>query len=146
MDSITSEVLSRLKFIGKIQPSEKINVKYLYVQTDSWATRVLRTLFSPDNRNNALSFFKATLDKSFEIVNANKDNKEKIPMVRNILRDIENATLGINHFKETYKTDVMYCCEIDTLVQSVLLRLDDLRSYIDGRSYIDEKDIDNEQE
>jgi hypothetical protein len=79
-------------------------------------------------------------------VNANKDNKEKIPMVRNILRDIENATLGINHFKETYKTDVMYCCEIDTLVQSVLLRLDDLRSYIDVRSYIDEKDIDNEQE
>lgn len=132
MDSITSEVLSRLKFIGKIQPCEKINVKYLYVQTDSWATRILRTLFAQDNRNNALSFFKNTLDRSFEIISANKGNQEKLPMIKNILRDIETATVGITHFKETYKSDVMYCCEIDTLIQSVFLRLDDFKQYIEG--------------
>ena len=133
MDSITSEVLSRLKFIGKIQPTEKINVKYMYVQQDTWLTKFLRTLLSPDNRGNALGFFKNTIDKSFEIVNANKDNAEKVGMINNILRDIEASTIGINNFKETYKSDLMFCCEIDTLMQSVLLRLDDFR-----RSYINE--------
>ena len=127
MDSITSEVLSRLKFIGKIQPTEKINVKYMYVQQDTWLTKFLRTLLSPDNRGNALGFFKNTIDKSFEIVNANKDNAEKVGMINNILRDIEASTIGINNFKETYKSDLMFCCEIDTLMQSVLLRLDDFR-------------------
>jgi hypothetical protein len=127
MDSITSEVLSRLKFIGKIQPSEKINVKYMYVQQDTFLTKFLRTLFSPDNRGNALSFFKSTIDKSFEIINAKKDTPEKAGMINNILRDIETSTVGINNFKETYKGDLMFCCEIDTLMQSVLLRLEDFK-------------------
>ena len=126
MDSITSEVLSRLKFIGKIQPSEKINVKYMYVQQDTWLTKFLRTLFSPDNRGNALAFFKNTIDKSFEIVNAYK-NLEKMGMISNILRDIETSIIGVNNFKETYKGDLMFCCEIDTLVQSVFLRLEDFK-------------------
>ena len=127
MDSITSEVLSRLKFIGKIQASEKINVKYMYVQQDTWLTKFLRTLFSPDNRGNALAFFKNTIDKSFEIINTHKNNPEKTGMIVNVLRDIETSTVGINNFKETYKNDLMFCCEIDTLVQSVLLRLEDFK-------------------
>lgn len=126
MDSITSDILSRLKFISKIQPSEKINVKYMHVQTDSWTTRILRTLFSQDNRNNALNFFRTTIDKSFEIIHTNKDKPEKIPMIKNVITDIRNSTIGIGNFKETYKTDLMFCCEIDTLIQSILLRLDEL--------------------
>lgn len=127
MDSITSEVLSKLKFIGKIQASEKINVKYMYVQQDTWITRLLRTLLAPDNRGNALVFFKNTIDKSFEIINNNKNNPEKAGMITNILRDIETSTIGINNFKETYKSDLMFCCEIDTFVQSIMLRLDDFK-------------------
>ena len=124
MDSMTSEVLSRLKFIGKIQPSEKINVKYMFVQPDTWFTKFLRTLLSPDNRGNALAFFKSTLDKSFEIINTHNN----AGMINNIVRDIENSIVGINNFKETYKTDLMFCCEIDTLVQSIILRLDDFKN------------------
>lgn len=130
MDSITSEVLSKLKFIGKIQPSEKINVKYMYVQQDTWLTKFFRTIFSPDNRANALSFFRNTIDKSFEILNANKGIPEKAKMVENIIRDVEMSTIGINNFRETYKTDLMFCCEIDTFVQSIMLRLDDVRQSI----------------
>ena len=129
MDSITSDILSRLKFISKIQPSEKINVKYLHVQTDSWTTRILRTLFSQDNRNNALNFFKTTIDKSFDIIYANKDKTERVAMIKNILTDIRKSTIGISNFKETYKADLMFCCEIDTLIQSVLLRLDEIDIY-----------------
>ena len=130
MDSITSDILSRLKFIGKIQPMEKINVKYLYVQQDSWTTRILRTLFSHDNRNNALSFFNITVDKSFEIVTTNRDMVEKLPLLQNIIRDIQTSIVGISNFKETYKADLMFCCEIDTLIQSIILRLDDIKRYV----------------
>jgi hypothetical protein len=130
MDSITSDILSRLKFIGKIQPSEKINVKHLQVQADSWVTRILRTLFTQDNRNNALLFFKNTIDKSFEIIEVNKNKHEKYAMIVNVISDIENSLVGIGHFKETYRTDLMFCCEIDTLVQSVKIRLDDANNIL----------------
>ena len=130
MDSITSDILSRLKFIGKIQPSEKINVKYLHVQHDSWITGILRTLFAQDNRNNALLFFRTTLDKSFEIIETNKIKHEKCTMILNIIKDIENSLIGISNFKETYKTDLMFCCQIDTLVQNIKIRLDEAKQII----------------
>jgi hypothetical protein len=130
MDSITSDILSRLKFIGKIQPSEKINVKYLHVQHDSWITGILRTLFAQDNRNNALLFFRTTLDKSFEIIETNKTKHEKYTMIVNIIKDIENSLIGISNFKETYKTDLMFCCQIDTLVQNIKIRLDEAKQII----------------
>jgi hypothetical protein len=130
MDSITSDILSRLKFIGKIQPSEKINVKYLHVQHDSWITGILRTLFAQDNRNNALLFFRTTLDKSFEIIETNKTKHEKYTMIVNIIKDIENSLIGISNFKETYKTDLMFCCQIDTLVQNIKIRLDEAKQMI----------------
>ena len=50
------EVISRLKFIGKIQKGEKINVKYMFVQPKGIATRISRTIINQDNRNNTLNF------------------------------------------------------------------------------------------
>ena len=67
MDSGTSEILSRIKFIGRIQKGEKVNVRYMYVQPDSWLTRFSRTFFATDNRMNTYHFIDNTIKRCFEI-------------------------------------------------------------------------------
>ena len=75
------EVISRLKFISRINGGEKINVRYMFVQQDDIATKISRTLYYKDNRRNALSFIKNTIKRSFEIIkfykNSNKDRPSR---------------------------------------------------------------------
>ena len=54
------EVISKLKFIGKLQKGEKINVRMLYVQQDGIVTQFLRT-FLQDNRTKTLGFVQDTI-------------------------------------------------------------------------------------
>ena len=49
-------IISRLKFIGKVQKGDKINVKYMFIQPDGIFTRISRSLINHDNRNNTLNF------------------------------------------------------------------------------------------
>ena len=52
MDANNKETISRLKFIGKIQIGDKINIKDMYLQTDGLLTQVARTIFQEN-----ISFF-----------------------------------------------------------------------------------------
>jgi hypothetical protein len=125
MDSATSEVISKLKFIGKIQKGEKINVKYLYVQPTNWFTRLSRTFYLTDNRMNAFNFIESTINRSFEIITVNKQDKTNTIEKLNdtITYDLREAIVGINNFKDTYKDDVMFCCKLDTLIENILYRI-----------------------
>ena len=49
------EVISRLKFIGKVQKGEKINVKYMFIQPEGIATKISRSLINHCNRQNTLN-------------------------------------------------------------------------------------------
>jgi hypothetical protein len=119
------EVISRLKFISRINGGEKINVRYMYVQQDDITTRISRTLYHKDNRNNALSFIKDTIDRSFEIIKTYKDSKQESKRVlcQHILSDIKEAKKGILNLKETYIEDVMFCCRIDVVIQDMEARI-----------------------
>lgn len=133
MDSGTSEIISRLKFIGRIQKGEKINVKYMYVQPDNWTTSISRTLFASDNRLNCYNFIDTTVKRSFEIINLNKTS-EKLSercLVINIIKDIKDALQGITNLKDTYNQDVMFCCKLDTIIQDTTSRLVELEQSLD---------------
>lgn len=120
-----NEIISKLKFIGRIQKGEKINVKFMYVQPDGLLTRIARTLFSQDNRSNAYTFIEHTLKRSFDIITltkfSSKTTERKI--ILNIISDIEASLQGIANLKSTYLTDVMFCCKIDTLIQDTEAKL-----------------------
>ena len=118
------ETLSRLKFLGKIQIGEKINLKYMYVQNDGLLTQISRNIFQ-DNRNKTLIFIQDTINKSFEILNCYENSvklAERI-MCDNIIEDLKNSKKGLINMKETYATDVKFCCDIDTLLQIIDARL-----------------------
>ena len=130
MDSPTSEIISKIKFIGRIQKGEKINVKYMYVQPNSWITRLSRTIFATDNRMNTCHFIDNTIKRCFEIINLNKSSlkiSEKC-LVTNLIADLRTALDGINNLKDTYNSDIMFCCKLDTMVQDTNARLNELVS------------------
>ena len=60
IESGTTDVLSKIKFIGRWQKGDKINVKYLYVQPDSWWTRLSNTIARWRGEMSALRWFTAT--------------------------------------------------------------------------------------
>ena len=127
MDAATSDILSKLKFIGKIQKGEKINVKYLYVQPSNWFTRLSRTFYMTDNRMNAYNFVESTVNRCFEIISVNKQTKgaSSYKLIDNILTDIKDALTGIENLKDTYSYDVMFCCKLDTLIDSINFRINE---------------------
>jgi hypothetical protein len=128
MDQNTSEVISKLKFIGKIQKGEKINVRTLCVQPNNWFTTIVRTLFNTDNRANAYNFIESIINRSFDIINVNRVSISIVnrQIVENVILDLKQAVIGISNMKDTYEFDVMYCCKLDTLVQSINSRISEI--------------------
>lgn len=115
------EVISRLKFIGKVQKGEKINVKYMFVQPEGIATRISRTLINQCNRQNTLNFVRNTIKRIFEIVNNYRDsnNDSHRHICRHLIYDLKQSQKGIVNIKGTYINDLKVCCDLDTLLQEI---------------------------
>lgn len=130
MDANTGDIISKLKFVGRIQKGEKINVRYMYVQPDSWITRISRTLFACDSRMNAYHFIENIFKRAFEIVSLNTRSPRISDrmLVSNVTTDIKEALKGVHNLKETYSLDVMFCCKLDTLIQDTDSRLAEFES------------------
>jgi hypothetical protein len=159
MDTTTeNEIISRLKFIGKIQQGDKINVKYMCIQPDTYYTKLSRTIFNQDSRSNTLNFLRNTVHKSFHLINkyidtdlnngvliksdgTNLINKKKC---ENILSDLKKSTSGLICIKDTYLHDIKFICDIDTLLQEINLKILEIDS--NNNNTDDETDENNDIE
>ena len=130
MDDNQRETISKLKFLGKIKKGEKINVKEMTLQTESYLTAASRTLWFVDNRNNTMSFIQTTIQAGFDLLNLlnkNTGNVSDDELSKTIIRDISSAKIGINNLKTTYSDDTYFCCSVDTFVQTITAKLLDLK-------------------
>lgn len=122
------EVISRLKFIGKVQKGEKINVKYMFVQPEGIVTRLSRTLINQDNRQNTLNFVRSTIARTFEIVtsysSSTKESQRHIYL--HVIMDLKQAKNGLVNIKDTYLKDIKFTCDIDTLLQEIDAKLSEI--------------------
>lgn len=120
-----NEIISRLKFIGCLKTGEKINTRHMYVQSDGISTKISRTFFYQDNRNNALSFVKETIGRAFELlVSLERSERESDKtLCTNLVKDLQQAKKGLVHLKDTYISDTMFKCDMDTLLESIDVRL-----------------------
>jgi hypothetical protein len=121
------ETISRLKFIGKIQIGDKVNLKLMYMQPDGLLTQLSRSI-NQDNRTKTLIFLQDTINKTFEIFKfyeKSENNSEQI-MCMNLYTDLKLSKQGLNNLKETYATDIKFTCDIDTLIQSIDGKIADL--------------------
>jgi hypothetical protein len=119
------ELISRLKFISKISKGDKINVKYMIVQPDGFATKISRTIIAQDNRRNTLNFIRNTIDKTFEMIStySSSTKQSNKAICLNIIIDLKNSKNGLHNLKETYLEDIKFCCDIDTAIQDIDAKL-----------------------
>jgi hypothetical protein len=116
------EILSRLKFLGFIQEDEKIDVRHVNRQPNSFVTKLYRNLIYPDNRANSLKFVKTIIDRSFEIIDRFLINNN-ILSCKTMILDLIKAKQGINNLKFAYKDDTKFCCDMDVIIEKINSKL-----------------------
>jgi len=129
VDKTDDDILSKLKFIGKIKKEEKICVKNMTVQQNNIFTKLSRSFIIVDSRENTLNFLSHTIKRSFELLSLHMTGKTLFDksMTEHIMIDLENSKQGLSNLKSTYVNDLMFCCKIDTLIQEIDARLEELK-------------------
>ena len=119
------EVISRLKFISRINKQDKINTRHVYVQPSGIMTTLSRTFLNPDNRGNALTFVQETVMRAFEIISTFERSEREADrtMVICILKDLHQSKIGLSNLKNTYATDLKLNADLDTLIQDIDVKL-----------------------
>ena len=131
--NINKELIARIKFIGKIQIGDKVNVKNMAIQPDGYFTQFSRSILQ-DNRSKTLVFLQDTFFKTFELLRCyEKSNKKSEKLICiNIINDLKSSKNGLQNLKETYNDDIKFLCDIDVLVQIIdakLSEIDESRYY-----------------
>jgi len=102
-----------------------VNVRGLEVEREVWWRGLSRRMWKVDNRENTLEFIHKTLEGGITEMEElrRKSLSEKTLSGRNIckkiLKDIMKSKCGIETLKETYMTDVYFCCGIDTYLEQI---------------------------
>ena len=119
------DTISKLKFISKVSKGDKINSKELMLQSDGLVTKISRSVYHVDNRQNALSFIQNTINSGFKYLSsyAGSEKLSEQHLAKNLLIDIIGAKNGINNLRTTYCDDTMFCCTLDTYFQSIEVRM-----------------------
>lgn len=124
------DLMTKVKFLGKIKVGDKINTRQnLHLQPDSYYTKFSRTLVLQDSRTNALIFVYDTIKQSLDyldllIKNVSSVNKIHINV---LLKDLKNAKSGIKNLSETYISDHYIISELETIMQSIQFKLDEVK-------------------
>ena len=117
----TQDVLTRLKFIGTIQPGEKLNVGNLKIENANSYIAPLKRYWFNESRQETYNFVYSIIEQAFIILfTLAPSQKISDTMVcQNILLDLSQALEGVRSLQETYKDDKMFVCELETLMQAV---------------------------
>lgn len=121
-EKIIQELVSRLKFISKIQVNQIVDLKSFSVMQPSITTSLYRTCIrlGTESREDVLIFFTDTINTSIEY--ATKYNKIKNAYHKMIcgmiVSALEQSRIGILNYKKTYAKDIMYCSKIETLLET----------------------------
>ena len=123
------DIMSHLKFIGTIQPNEKIDVKNRCIENYNIFTPVKRTLFG-ESRTTTYQFLTSTIDRSFEIVYAYCKSSKLSEQLqcKHILLDMSKAVMGLQNIQKTYKEDKQFCCDIDVLIQTIESMMEEFKN------------------
>ncbi len=141
-DTKVQEIIGRLKFMSKIRPGEKINVRELFARdNDSMLQRLLRTiknvgtyLSSSDiveSKDATLAFIQENLDRAITLIavySCDKDDKFKQTIASIIVQNLENSKGGIRHSIATYQNDRKFISEAEAVIETLEVRINSLKS------------------
>jgi hypothetical protein len=148
MEDSNHETITRLKFLSKIRKGEKINVMANTLQPDSMLTSLSRALLNTDNRQNSLTYIQNSVNSGFQLfttyIRSERTSEKKL--ASQIIKDIIDAKIGINNLKNTYHDDTMFCCSIDTYLQTIDAKIDEYRELYPHIFPKDDNQDDGEQD
>ena len=130
MDDSRQEIITKLKFLSRVSKSQKINVKEMTLQDESYFTSVSRSVWNVDNRNNTMTFIQNTITSAFNMIVLllKSENVGDKQICKTIISDIIAAKKGIQNLKSTYVEDTYFCCGVDTYIQMIDAHMADLKS------------------
>jgi len=120
----TSDTLTRLKFIGTLEPGEKLDVRNLRIESNTLFTPIKR-LFFGEGREATFAFTYSTIERAFAILYslAATDKVSDSLLCANILHDMNKAIAGLMNLQATYRDDKMFACNVETLVQTIQAKM-----------------------
>ena len=125
-------IVSKLKFISKVQIGEKIDTQSLTISYPNFYTKLYRSLFSRGEcRNTTFEFMNNTIDSAFELINKyistekcdSYENNVYYSKIKEIIDSLESSRDGMINIIETYQNDRMYVSKIDTLIKSMNVKI-----------------------
>jgi hypothetical protein len=128
------DIISKLKFISKIQIGEKVDVPSLTLSPDGFRTRMYRTWRSTiaggESRDETLQFFCHTIGEAFDLASRYLNSNDKFfqDIGRILVQSIRESKTGIINHSETYKSDKMHLAEVETFLLTVDTKLNSLAS------------------
>lgn len=141
MDDSRQEIITKLKFLSRVSKGQKINVKDMTLQDESWLTSASRSVWNIDNRNNTMTFIQNTITSAFNMIVLllRSEGVGDRQICKTIVTDIIGAKKGIYNLKSTYTEDTFFCCGVDTYIQMIEAHMADLKSkHLDLFEDIDE--------
>jgi len=121
------KISSQLKFISKLEPGQKISVNSQYIQNNTYYTSMVRYL-TGESREKVYEYICDVIKDSFSVLDSLSDssNTYDIEICKNIIGDLINLKPGLANLKTTYRKDKNYVSKMETLVQNLNVKIQEL--------------------
>lgn len=148
LDSKVQDVISKLRFLSKIDKHEKLDVASLSLVADTWYNNLYRLVKyvaairgiywkSEESRKISLEFIKTTTS---EALNLAKELFSQSPQLDNgvnlntslghmIITTLEELGPGIQGLKKTYANDGMFISQVETFEDVLKAQIQDLQRF-----------------
>lgn len=122
------EIISQLKFISKIKPGEQVNVDNLSICSRNIFSGIYRTMYG-EGREKTFHYFNVTIRRAFEKLAAytNSERMADHMLCCQLVENLQGCIEGLSNAKDTYKDDRRFVCDVETLIEGVESRLQEIR-------------------
>lgn len=135
-EKTVQDIISKLRFISKIQPGEKINIKERFVRDNSqiWQ-RIIRTIRNityedAESKDATLKFLEMVTDEAINLIviyKSNDENSFNINVANLIISNLETAITGMESLINTYSQDRNFTTRVEALMGTLTLKLGTLK-------------------
>ena len=137
-------IIANLRFISKIEPGKKVNVKQMFVRDNTllWQ-RFLRSVHNwfysgDENKEATLRFIEKVTDEAIEhIYHYQYEKNTHHDLIDILIRNLERSKHGTLNLMKTYEDDISFVSRIEAYIESLDISLHTLRNEYERRSSIE---------
>ena len=138
-EATIKNLVSKLRFIAKVKPGEKLNVKELFVRDNNivWQ-RFLRTMRDKvlwedgESKESTQAFIEAVTDEAINLISfyrSDPENDFNAQIADLLTRNLEEAIQGMESLINTYQDDRIYSSKIEATMGTLTLKLETLKNF-----------------